>query len=297
MSSEIQFFFEVLLSGLLTGILYSLVAIGFVLIYKASEVFNFAQGAMVLFAAMTLAGIHGNGVNLVLSGIITLLVMVLLAFSVERFILRRIVNQSPLSMFMATIGLSYFLLGLSQLVWGADVRALDIGIPDDQFIVGEIMIDQFDLTVAAVCLILVLSLVYFFQRTRVGLALRAVADDHQAAISVGVSLHKVWVIVWSIAGFVALVTGIVWGARLGVQPALNLIALKALPVIILGGLSSIPGAIVGGLIIGAGEKLFEIYLGSIFGGATESWVPYVIAIGFLLVRPSGLFGNNQLGRI
>ena len=297
MPLDFQFFIEVLISGLLTGILYALVAIGFVLIYKASDLFNFAQGSMVLFAAMTLAGISQAGINVWLSALITVPVMIALAYGVEFFILRRIVNRPPTSMFMATIGLSYVLLGLSQLIWGSGVQALQIGFPDGQFVVGEILIDQFDLTVAAICAALVVLLAYFFQFTRVGLSLRAVAEDHQAAVSVGVSLRRVWIIVWSIAGIVCLVTGMVWGAKLGVQPALNLIALKALPVIILGGLTSIPGAIVGGIIIGASEKLFEVYLGASIGGATESWVPYVIAIAFLLIRPSGLFGNSQSGRI
>jgi branched-chain amino acid transport system permease protein len=297
MSLDLQFFFEVLISGLLTGVLYSLVAIGFVLIYKASGVFNFAQGAMVLFAAMTLVGISDLGVNIAVSALLTIVVMVVLAYCVEFFILRRIVNQSQISLFMVTIGLSYILLGLGQLVWGAEVHSLDVGLPVGQFVVGDMFINQFDLSVAAICGLIVLALAYFFQRTRVGLSLRAVADDHQAAISIGVSIRNVWIIVWSVAGVVCLVTGTVWGAKLGVQPALNLVALKAMPVIVLGGLTSIPGAIVGGLIIGASEKLFEVYFGSIIGGATESWVPYVVAIAFLLVRPAGLFGTQELRRI
>jgi branched-chain amino acid transport system permease protein len=297
MSSNVQFFFEVLISGLLTGVLYSLVAIGFVLIYKASGVFNFAQGAMVLFAAMTLVGISDLGLNIPVSAILTVVVMVVFAYSVEYFILRRIVNQSQISLFMVTIGLSYVLLGLGQLVWGAEVHVLDVGLPVGQFVVGDIFINQFDLSVAAICGVIVLALAYFFQRTKVGLSLRAVADDHQAAISIGVSIRTVWIIVWSVAGVVCLVTGTVWGAKLGVQPALNLVALKAMPVIVLGGLTSIPGAIVGGLIIGASEKLFEVYFGSIIGGATESWVPYIVAIAFLLVRPAGLFGTQDLRRI
>ena len=297
MSSDIQFFIEVLISGLLTGVLYALISIGFVLIYKASGVFNFAQGAMVLFAAMTLVGIHDSGFNFLFSIVMTVALMIFLAWAVERFILRRIVNQSQISLFMATIGLSYILLGLGQLVWGAGVHALDTGLPDGQYELGEILIDQFDLTAAAICAVLVLVLAVFFQLTGTGLSLRAVADDHQAAISVGVSLPKVWVIVWSIAGFVCLVTRIVWGAKLGVQPALNFVALKAMPVIIVGGLTSIPGAIVGGLIIGASEKMFEVYVGSAFGGATEGWFPYVVAIVFLLVRPAGLFGVREFRRI
>lgn len=297
MFEDFQFFVEVLISGLLTGILYSLVAIGFVLIYKASNVFNFAQGAMVLFAATTLVGISGFGLNIWLSALLTIPVMALLAYMVEILILRRMVNSTPISMFMATIGLSFVLLGLTQLIWGSGVHQLEFGLPRGQFIIGDVFINKFDLSVAAICAILVAGLVIFFQHTKVGLSLRAVAEDHQAAVSVGVSLSKVWVIVWFIAGIVCLVTGMVWGAKLGVQPALNLIALKALPVIVLGGLTSIPGAIVGGLIIGASEKLFEVFLGSAFGGATESWVPYVVAILFLLVKPSGLFGSKQIGRI
>lgn len=295
--SDFQFFLEVLISGLLTGVLYSLIAIGFVLIYKASGLFNFAQGAMVLFAAATLAGFHSFGLGLVASAFLTLVVMVALAFSVEFVILRRIVNQPPISLFMATIGLSYVLLGLSQLLWGSEVRVLDIGFPDGQFIIGDIFIEQFELSVAVICGLLVAGLALFFQRTSIGLSLRAVADDNQAAISVGVSIHKVWIIVWSVAGIVSLITGIVWAAKLGVQPALNMIAMKAMPVIVLGGLTSIPGAIVGGLIIGGSEKLFEVYLGSMVGGATESWFPYVIAILVLLVRPAGLFGTRELRRI
>jgi len=297
MPSDVEFFIEVLINGLLSGILYSLVAIGFVLIYKASGVFNFGQGAMVLFAAMSFVGIGDWGLSTVPAALLTMLVMVALACYVEFFILRNIVNQSQTSLFMVTIGLSYVLLGLGQLVWGARVHSLDIGLPKGQFVLDEIFISQFDLSVAAICCFLVCLLAYFFQRTSVGLSLRAVADDHQAAISVGVSIRKVWIIVWSAAGFVCLVTGIVWGAKLGVQPALNLVALKALPVIVLGGLTSIPGAIVGGLIIGAGEKIFEVYFGSAIGGATESWFPYVIAIGFLLVKPAGLFGSQALRRI
>lgn len=297
MSTDVQFFFEVLISGLLTGVLYSLVAIGFVLIYKASGVFNFAQGAMVLFAAMTFVGISDLGVNIAVSALLTIVVMVVLAYCVEFFVLRRIVNQSQISLFMVTIGLSYILLGLGQLVWGAEVHLLDVGLPVGQFVVGDMFINQFDLSVAAICAFIVLALAGFFQRTQVGLSLRAVADDHQAAISVGVSIRKVWIIVWSVAGVVCLVTGTVWGAKLGVQPALNLVALKAMPVIVLGGLTSIPGAIVGGLIIGAIEKLFEVYFGSVIGGATESWIPYVVAIAFLLVRPAGLFGTQELRRI
>ena len=224
MSSNVQFFFEVLISGLLTGVLYSLVAIGFVLIYKASGVFNFAQGAMVLFAAMTLVGIGDLCVNIAVSGLLTIVAMVILAYCVEFFILRRIVNQSQISLFMVTIGLSYVLLGLGQLVWGAEVHVLDVGLPVGQFVVGDIFINQFDLSVAAICGVIVLALAYFFQRTKVGLSLRAVADDHQAAISIGVSIRTVWIIVWSVAGVVCLVTGTVWGAKLGVQPDSRLAA-------------------------------------------------------------------------
>lgn len=297
MSSEIQFFLEVLISGLLTGILYSLVAIGFVVIYKASGIFNFAQGAMVLFAAMTFVGLGNLQAPIPIAALLTIAVMIALAYLVEFFVLRRIVNQSQISLFMVTIGLSYILLGLGQLVWGAEVHSVDIGLPNGQFVIGDIFINQFDLSVAAICGAIVLALAYFFQRTRIGLSLRAVADDHQASISVGVSIRNVWIVVWSLAGVVCLITGIVWGAKLGVQPALNLVALKAMPVIVLGGLNSVPGAIVGGLIVGATEKLFEVYLGSGFGGATESWFSYVVAIAFLLVRPAGLFGTRELQRI
>ena len=297
MLTEIQFFLEVLISGLMTGVLYSLIALGFVLIYKASGMLNFAQGAMVLFAVTTLVGINNHINNLPLAIAITICVMVMLAHGVEFSILRRTVNRSPVNMFMATIGLSYVLLGLSQLVWGAEVHVLDIGLPTGQFILGEMFIDWFELSVAALCGVLVLVLAISFQRTRIGLALRAVADDHQAAISLGISIRKLWIIVWSLAGVLSILTGVVWGTKLGVQPALSLIALKAMPVMVLGGLNSIPGAILAGLFIGASEKLFEVYVGSALGGATESWIPYVVTILVLLVRPSGFFGTREFRRI
>ena len=297
MLDEILFFIEVTISGLTTGILYSLVAIGFVLIYKASGIFNFAQGAMVLFSAMFFAGMIDAGIPILLSAALSIFVMFCLAVAVEFSILRRMLNQTQVSLFMVTIGLSYILFGLGQLMWGSGVRRLDVGIPSGFFDLGGVFIDKFDLSVAVVCGLVVILLALFFQKTRVGRALRAVADDHQAAVSIGVPIKRVWIIVWSVAGVMSLITGIVWGSRLGVQPALNLVAMKALPVIVLGGLTSIPGAIVGGIIIGVSEKLFEVYLGAIIGGATEGWIAYLVAILFLLIKPSGLFGDSEIKRI
>ena len=294
---EFLLFLEVLVGGLLTGVLYSLVALGFVLIFKASGVFNFAQGAMVLFAALCFTGMVDSGVGYVVAGTLTLVVMFVLACIIERAVLRPMVNQTPISLFMVTIGIAYVLTGVGQYLWGSGVRRLDIGLPTRAIDFHGIFLNEFDLVAAVICGALVLVLAVFFDRTRIGRALRAVADDHQAAVSVGVPIRRVWVIVWTVAGAVSFVTGIVWGSKLGVQPALNLVALKALPVIILGGLTSIPGAICGGLIIGAGEKLVEVYLGPYLGGATESWVPYFIAIVFLAVRPEGLFGERDIRRI
>jgi branched-chain amino acid transport system permease protein len=296
------FFAEAVISGLLTGVMYSLVALGFVLIYKASGVFNFAQGVMALFAALTLTGLMDEYQLPVWAAIpLTILVMIALAFLVERFILRYLVNQEPIVLFMATLGLAYGLEGLGDMIWGPDVKVLDIGLPEgangwllDNF---NIYIERIEIVAAATAAVLVAVLAIFFQRTRVGRALRAVADDHQAALSVGISLSTIWVIVWSVAGIVALVAGIMWGAKSGVQFALSLIALKALPVLILGGFTSVPGAIVGGLIIGVGEKLAEIYVGPIIGGAIENWFAYVLALLFLLVRPQGLFGEKIIERI
>ncbi len=303
-----QFFFEVTIGGLLSGIMYSLVALGFVLIFKASGVFNFAQGAMVYFAALTVVGCLEKGAPLWLAIVLSFFVMVALGVATEKFLLRKLVNQPPITLFMATIGLAYFIEGLAPMLWGNEVRALDIGIVDEpiQWILDKagIIVSAFDLTAAGIAALLVAGLAVFFQFTRVGRALRAVADDHQAALSIGIPLQHIWAIVWSIAGFVALVAGLLWGARNGAQFALTFTALKALPVLILGGFTSIPGAIVGGLIIGSTEKLAEIYIppvmqelfGGNFGGI-EGWFPYVMALLFLLVRPEGLFGERHIDRV
>jgi branched-chain amino acid transport system permease protein len=296
-----QFFFEVLIGGLLSGIMYSLVALGFVLIYKASGVFNFAQGSMVFFAALTFVGVMELGVPFALAFIVTLAVMIALGLAIERVVLRPLVNQPQISLFMATIGLSFFLEGLAQLLWGANVRGLELGLQDEpiQWIsdATSMNVSKFDLAAAGIAGALVTGLALFFNRTRIGRALRAVADDHQAALAVGIPLQHIWAIVWAVAGFVALVAGLLWGARNGVQFALTFVALKALPVLILGGFESVPGAIVGGLIIGASEKLAEVYLGPFVGGGIEGWFPYVLALLFLLVRPEGLFGEKIIRRI
>ncbi len=291
------FFVEVVVTGVLTGVMYSLVALGFVLIFKASGVFNFAQGVMVLFAALTLVGLMELGLPIWLSLILTIGVMVALAFAVERFMLRPLVNQPEIILFMATIGLTFFLEGFGEWVWGSNVKQLDIGIPDQPFEIAGVLLNQFDLFAAGTGAVVLLLLVVFFQKTTIGLALRAVADDHQAALSVGIPLRTIWIIVWSVAGIVALVAGIMWGAKSGVQFSLSLIALKALPVLILGGFTSIPGAIVGGLIIGVGEKIAEIYWGPIIGGAIENWFAYMLALVFLLFRPQGLFGERIIERV
>jgi branched-chain amino acid transport system permease protein len=296
-----QFFFEVLIGGLLSGVMYSLVALGFVLIYKASGVFNFAQGTMVFFAALTFVGLTEHGLGFWAAIPATLLVMVLLGLVIERGVLRPLVNQPQISLFMATIGLSFLLEGLSQIMWGSNVRGLDIGIQDEpiQWISDQLglNISKFDLSAAAIAAVLVAVLAQFFTRTRIGRALRAVADDHQAALAVGIPLQQIWAIVWSVAGAVALVAGLLWGARNGVQFALTFVALKALPVLMLGGLESVPGAIVGGLIIGASEKLAEVYLGPYVGGGIEGWFPYVLALVVLLFRPEGLFGEKIIRRV
>ena len=291
------FFLEVAIGGLLAGVMYSLVALGFVLIYKASGVLNFAQGAMVFFAALTFVGLTEKGVKFWLAVPITLAIMTALAFGIERVVLRPLVNQPAISLFMATIGLAFLLEGIAQGVLGAQVHGLDIGIEDTPFQLGPVNISRFDLFTALVAGILVAALALFFNRTRVGRALRAVADDHQAALSIGIPLRRIWAIVWSAAGFVALVAGILWGCRTGVQFSLTLIALKALPVLILGGFTSIPGAIVGGLIVGASEKLAEVYLGPKIGSGLENWFPYMLALVFLLVRPEGLFGEKRIERV
>ena len=297
----IQFVFEVAIGGLLSGVMYSLVALGFVLIYKASGVFNFAQGSLVFFAALTFVGLTEHGLSFGVALVVTLVVMVIAGLLIERLVLRPLVNQPQISLFMATIGLSFFIEGLAQLVWGANVRGLDLGIQDEPIAwIADgtgINISKFDLMAAAIAAVLVTALGLFFSRTRIGRALRAVADDHQAALAVGIPLQQIWGIVWAVAGFVALVAGMLWGARNGVQFALTFVALKALPVLILGGFESIPGAIVGGLIIGATEKLAEVFLGPYVGGGIEGWFPYVLALAFLLVRPEGLFGEKIIRRI
>jgi len=296
-----QFFFEVLIGGLLSGVMYSLVALGFVLIYKASGVFNFAQGTMVFFAALTFVGLTEHGLSFWMALPATLVVMVLLGLAIERAVLRPLVNQPQISLFMATIGLSFLLEGLAQIVWGTSVRGLDIGVADEP--IGWIAdrfglnISKFELVAALIAAVLVAALAFFFSRTRIGRALRAVADDHQAALAVGIPLQQIWGIVWAVAGAVALVAGLLWGARNGVQFALTFVALKALPVLMLGGLESVPGAIVGGLIIGASEKLAEVYLGPMVGGGIEGWFPYVLALVVLLFRPEGLFGEKIIRRV
>ena len=292
-----SFLLEVIIGGLLTGVMYSLVALGFVLIYKASGVFNFAQGTMVLFAALTFVGFLERGVPLWAAFLIAIAVMTAMAFAIERVVLRPLVNQEQIILFMATIGQTFFLDGFGQLVWGGDVHPLDIGIPKDPLIVAGVLINEFDLIAAIVCGTLVAGLALFFQKTAVGRALRAVADDHQAALSVGIPLKTIWVIVWAVAGVVGLVAGIMWGSSLGVQFSISLVALKALPVLILGGFTSVPGAIVGGLIVGAGEKVAEVFWGPATGGAIEDWFAYVLALVFLLFRPQGLFGERIIERV
>jgi len=297
-----SFFLEVLIGGLLSGVMYALVAIGFVLIYKASGVFNFAQGAMVFFAALTCVGIIDKfGVSIWLAIPITVAVMILLGLAIEKVVLRPLVNQPEITLFMATIGLAFFIEGLAQLLWGSQVHKLELPIDDVPIAYllenYNIIVSQFDVTAAAICAVLVTVLALLFSRTKVGRALRAVADDHQAALAVGIPLQQIWAVVWSVAGLVALVAGLLWGARNGVQFALTFIALKALPVLILGGFTSVPGAIVGGLIIGASEKLAEVYIGPMVGGGIEGWFPYVLALLFLLVRPEGLFGEKIIRRI
>jgi len=301
MPIEAIFFIEVLAGGLLAGVMYALVALGFVLIYKASGVFNFAQGAMVFFAALTFVSLLEMKWNFWLALVVTLAVMVVLGLATERVVLRPLVNQPPITLFMATIGLTFVLEGLSQLIWGSQPHGLELGIPDVPMEwlsqKWNINISQFDLFAAFVAGVLVTVLAVFFQKTRIGRALRAVADDHQAALAVGIPLQHIWAIVWAVAGFVALVAGLMWGVRNGVQYALTFVALKALPVLLIGGFESIPGAILGGLIIGATEKLAEVYVGPMVGGGIESWFAYVVALLFLLVRPEGLFGEKHIDRV
>lgn len=331
MPTNILYGFEVVLNGLMAGVMYALVALGFVLIFKASAIFNFAQGVMALFAALTLVGImqgqvpfahlineifdtqihhFGWHVPAVLAIGLTVLVMILFAFLVQQFLFKHLVGQEPIILFMATIGLAYFLEGFGDLMWGSDIKTLDLGLPQGGSrtiedatagLGGEdfygFFIDKLDIVASIVAAVLVISLILFNQYTKQGRAMRAVADDHQAALSCGISLNYIWVLVWSLAGLVALVAGIMWGAKSGVQFSLSLIALKALPVLMLGGFTSIPGAIVGGLIIGVGEKLFEYIAGPALGGATENWFAYVLALLFLVFRPQGLYGEKIIERV
>jgi branched-chain amino acid transport system permease protein len=292
-----SFFAEVLIGGLLAGVMYSLVALGFVLIYKASGVLNFAQGSMVFFAALIFVSLFEKGWRLAAAAAATCAVMVLLALFVERFVLRPLVNQPPIALFMATIGLAFLIEGAAQGLLGAQVHGLDIGIPDVPVQIRGVNISQFDLFAAGVAALQVGLLAFFFSKTRIGKALRAVADDHQAALAVGIPLEQIWVVVWTVSGFVALSAGILWGCRTGVQFSLTFTALKALPVLILGGFTSIPGAIVGGLLVGASEKLAEVYLGPHIGSGIENWFPYVLATLFLLVRPEGIFGERRIERV
>jgi branched-chain amino acid transport system permease protein len=296
-SSNPAFFIEVVIGGILAGLLYSLVALGFVLIFKASGVFNFAQGVMVLFAALTLVGLMERGVPVWAALILTAIVMLVLAIGIERIVLRPLVNQEHIILFMATIGLNFFLEGFGEMVWGANVKKLDIGIPDKSFIVKGVQVNQLELIAGITAGVLVFVLAIFFQRTRIGRALRAVADDHEAALSIGIPLKTIWIIVWAVSGVVSIVAGVMWGAKSGVQFSLSLIALKALPVLILGGFESVAGAIVGGLIIGVGEKIGEVYWGPLVGGAIENWFAYVLALVFLVFRPQGLFGEKIIERV
>ena len=307
------FFLETLIGGLMTGMLYSLVALGFVLIFKASGVFNFAQGSMVLFAALAMArfsewlprwlGFDNRLVANVLAFLAAMALMVAAAWLIERLVLGKLVNQEGVTLLMATLGISYFFDGFGQTVFGNDIYKVDIGLPKDpvflfeQVFQGGILVNKEDLYAALIAAALVAALSLFFQKTGTGRALRAVADDHEAAQSVGVPLSRIWVIVWTVAGCVALVAGIIWGSKLGVQFSLSLVALKALPVVILGGLTSVPGAIIGGLVIGVGEKLSEVYIGPLLGGGIEIWFAYVVALAFLLVRPQGLFGEKIIDRV
>ncbi|EJL01296.1 MULTISPECIES: branched-chain amino acid ABC transporter permease [Pseudomonas] len=292
-----NFFFETLIGGLLAGTMYSLVAIGFVLIYKASGVFNFAQGAMLLFAALTFVSLREQGLSFALALVLTVLVMIIGALLIERLVLRPLVNRSQITLFMATLGLSFVIEGLAQGLMGAQVRALDLGIEDVPLFVGEIMVSQFDLIAAGVSALLVAVLALLFNKTRIGVALRAVADDTRAALSLGINLNRIWQIVWAVAGVVGLVAGLLWGARQGVQFSLSLVVLKALPVLIIGGFTSIGGAIVGGLIVGAAENLAEAYIGPLVGGGITPWFAYFLALIFLYIRPAGLFGDRVIERV
>ena len=296
------FWMEVLLGGLMAGVLYSLVALGFVLIFKASGVFNFAQGAMVLFAALSVARLSEK-MPLWVAILLAVVIMVLLAIVIERLVLRPLVNQEGVALLMATLGVTYFLDGFGQTLWGSDIYSIELGIAREPVMIldnvfqGGILINRDDVAAAVVAVLLVALLALFFQKTATGRALRAVADDHQAAQAVGIPLNRIWVIVWSVAGIVAIVAGVIWGGKLGVQFSISQVALKALPVVILGGFTSIPGAIIGGLIIGLGEKVSEVYLGPLFGGGIENWFAYMLALAFLLFRPQGLFGERIIERI
>ncbi|MAV01682.1 MAG: branched-chain amino acid ABC transporter permease [Rhodobacteraceae bacterium] len=315
------FFYEIVISGLLAGVMYALVALGFVLIFKASGIFNFAQGVLALFAALTLVGFQtgqipfahllslfglhashwGAGFPTIIALLFSLLVMIGLAWLIVQIVLKPLVNQEGIILFMATIGLAYVLEGVGDLMWGANVKELNVGLPEgpSEFLLDttDMFIDKLEISAAVVAIILVTVLTLFSAYTKMGRALRAVADDHQAALSVGISLETIWWIVWSVSGIVALVAGVMWGAKSGVQFSLSLIALKALPVLMLGGFTSIPGAIIGGLMIGLGEKLFEFYIGPMIGGATENWFAYMLALIFLLFRPQGLFGEKIIERV
>ena len=305
MAGAPDFLLQVLWEGFVGGILYALIALGFVLIFKASGVFNFAQGIMVVFAALSLVGLHEAGVPAWLALVLAIAIMGVLALGVERLVMRHLVNQPDIILLMATIGLTYFLVGLGEFVFGGDPKVMitrELGLPtgDTAIELGErglVILQHIDIAAAAIAILMVTALGIFFNKTRIGRALRAVADDHQAALSVGISLNQIWAIVWFASGIVALATGIMWGARSDVSFALEIVALKALPVLILGGFTSITGAIVGGLIIGIGEKLGEIYWGPLVGGGIESWLAYVIALVFLLFRPQGLFGERIIERV
>ena len=307
------FFLETLIGGLMVGTLYALIAIGFVLIFKASGVFNFAQGAMVLFAALAMArfsewipkwlGMAPGFVTLALALIVSVIIMIGVAWLIERLALRHLVNQEPITLLMATLGIAYLLDGLGPMIFGSAVYSINVGMPKEPVFIleglfdGGVLVSKEDLYSAIIAAVLVAALTLFFQKTKTGRALRAVADDHQAAQSIGIPLGRMWVIVWSVAGVVALVVGIIWGSKLWVQFSLSLVALKALPVVILGGLTSLPGAIIGGLIIGVGEKLSEVYLGPMIGGGIETWFAYGLALCVLLVRPQGLFGEKIIDRV
>ena len=302
MADDPVLFIQVIWEGLVTGILYSLIAFGFVLIFKASGVFNFAQGIMVVFAALTLVGLSENGIPALFALPLTILVMYILAYSVERVVLRSLVNQPDIILFMATIGLTFFLIGLGEFIFGGEPKMMiteELMLPYDSitFFDDMLILQEVDIVALVIAIISLILLAVFLGKTRIGIALRAVADDHQAALSVGVSLNTIWVVVWFISGIIALITGIMWGAKSDVSFALSIIALKALPVLILGGFTSVPGAVLGGLIIGVGEKIGEFYWGHLVGGSIEGWLAYMIALVFLIFRPQGLFGEKIIERV